>query len=230
MEKAVVFWSGGKDSAMALHKAKKEGILEIFALVTVLNKDTGTSSAHKLSESVIERQALHIGLPLRKIWVNGVVSNTEYEQAILKVYAELQNQGISTVIYGDIFLEDIKTYREELIGKTKLKVQFPLWDIRSDQLMEEFFQSGFKAIICAVNETVLQERYLGRVLDENFISELPVHVDPAGENGEFHTFCFDGPIFKDAVEYKTGVKNFSSSPLKSREPTSVQRFAYIDIL
>lgn len=229
MNKAVVFWSGGKDAAMALNKAGQNPEIEVVALVTTFIKDKSLTSVHRIPESLLEKQAQQTGLPLRKMWVKEEPDNREYERALSEVYAQLKDEGIDTVIYGDIFLEDIKTYREGLLEKAGLRSLFPLWQIDSTTLMNEFIRLGFKAIICQVNLAQLTAYDPGKELNALFLANLPAGVDPAGENGEFHTFCYDGPVFKEAVNFKTGDKHFSSLSLKSADQKITQTFAYIEL-
>lgn len=230
MDKAAVFWSGGKDSAMALQKARQNPQIDIVGLVTALTRNTAQTSVHKISEEVLERQSRQIGLPLRKMWVQENPANQEYEDALTEVYAQLKQEGISTVVYGDIFLEDVKAYREVLLDKAGMKSLFPLWQTDTRKLMDNFINSGFKAIVCSINTALLDETYLGKELDSQFFYNLPAGVDPAGENGEFHTFCYDGPVFKEAVNFKTGAKHFTSLSLEWEEEKITQTFGYIDIL
>lgn len=230
MNKAVVFWSGGKDAAMALHKANQDSQMQVVGLVTTLNKESNQTAGHKISEAVLDRQAIQTGLPLHKMWVNEMPDNIEYENELLKIYSRLRNEGISTVIYGDIFLQEIKTYREDLLHKAGMTALFPLWQIESGVLMNDFIESGFKAITCCIDHAVLDERFLGKELDIRFLENLPEGVDPAGENGEFHTFCFDGPVFKNAVEFEIGTTCFESFEIKSIMQTVRNTFAYIDII
>jgi len=230
MNKAVVFWSGGKDAAMALHRAQQDPQTQVVGLVTTLNKGSNETAGHRIKEAVLDRQALQTGLPLRKMWVNEMPDNNEYENELLKIYAQLKNEGIRIVIYGDIFLQDIKTYREDLLHKSGMTAHFPLWQIESGELMNDFMESGFKAITCCIDRGVLDVPLLGRELDTRFLENLPEGVDPAGENGEFHTFCFDGPVFKNAVEFETGKTHYESFDIKSIKQTVTNTFAYIDII
>jgi uncharacterized protein (TIGR00290 family) len=229
-EKAVVFWSGGKDSAMALRKAQMDAGLEIVGLVTTVNSDTRKTSVHEISERALESQAKLTGLPLRKMTVEENPDNSEYERQLLNIYRGLKDEGIGTVVYGDIFLSDIKTYREGLLEKAGLKGLFPLWEIDTGKLMEDFIHSGFKAIICYVNTAFIAEAYLGRELGAAFLKNLPQNVDPAGENGEFHTFCFEGPVFKSPVPFTTGRRYTSTPTLKSAEQTTIYKVEHIEIL
>ncbi|NEU07096.1 adenine nucleotide alpha hydrolase [Flavihumibacter sp. R14] len=229
-ENAVIFWSGGKDSAMALQKAREYPGLNIVGLVTTVTVGTGKTSVHEISEAAIERQAVQTGLPLTKMVVEEHPANSLYEQKLLELYRELKNKGVSTIIYGDIFLEDIKIYREDLLRKAGLKAVFPLWKLNSADLMQYFIRSGFKAITCCVNTSQLDEAFLDRMVDSSFLNDLPENVDPAGENGEFHTFCFDGPVFRHPVNFKTGNRHFRTFELRSGEQTTVCRVELIEVL
>ena len=230
MNKAAVFWSGGKDAAMALHKAKQDPLIQVVGLVTTLNKGSNKTAGHKIKEAVLDRQAIQTGLPLRKMWVNELPDNNEYENQLLSIYAQLRSEGIRTVIYGDIFLQDIKTYREELLKRAGMKPMFPLWQMDSRMLMTNFVESGFKAITCSIDTSILDESFLGKELNAQFLENLPEVVDPAGENGEFHTFCFDGPVFNKAVRFETGTSHSESMDVRSTQQTLRNTFAYIDIL
>ena len=214
---------------MALYKATQDPTIEVVGLVTTFNKNKNYSSVHRIPEVVLERQARQTGLPLRKMWVNELPANREYEDALFAVYAQLKEEGIDTVIYGDIFLEDIKAYRENLLEKAGLRPLFPLWQTDSAALMDEFISSGFKAIVCQVNLAVLAAEDLGKELNKQFLVDLPAGVDPAGENGEFHTFCFAGPVFKNPVNFKTGDVHLSRLPLTLTDQRISHTFGYIDI-
>ena len=230
MNQAVVFWSGGKDSAMALYKAKQYPQIQVVGLVTTISKAINQTAVHKIPEAVLDRQARETGLPLRKMWVQEMPDNKEYEEVLSGVYSLLKEEGINTVIYGDIFLEDIKAYREDLIQKSGLKALFPLWNLDSRSLMADFIEQGFKAVVCNINSAILPESFLGRELNASLLEDLPEGIDPAGENGEFHTFCFDGPVFNNPVEFNTGTKHFTSVSLGSPGGVIGHSTAYIDIL
>ena len=215
---------------MALHKANQNPRIEVVGLVTTFNKNKNYSSVHRIPEVVLERQARQTGLPLRKMWVNELPANREYENALLEVYSQLKEEGIDTVIYGDIFLEDIKAYRESLLEKAGLRALFPLWQTKSAGLMDEFIRSGFKAIVCQVNLAALVVEDLGKKVDAQFLANVPAGVDRAGEHGEFHTICFAGPVFKNPVNFKTGDTHLSRLPLNLADQKVSHTFGYIDIL
>lgn len=229
-QKAVLFWSGGKDSALALYLAKQSPEIEVVGLVCTLNETYRRISLHGIREEVLDRQAAQTGLPLMKMWVPDSPDNSAYETELLKIYSELKKQGISTIVYGDIFLEDIRRYREKLLDKAGLKAYFPLWKQDTGQLIRDFLDLGFKTIVCCISTNTLTENWLGRQIDDKFIHELPALVDPCGENGEFHTFCFAGPVFKGEVQFKTGDKHYSALQVKTLKDEKETGFWYLDIL
>ena len=214
---------------MALYRMQQNPEMEIIGLVTTFDRDAYSTSVHSIPENVIDRQVEQTGLPLLKMWVTAKPNNVEYEHALLKIYAQLKNEGVSTIVYGDIFLEDIKSYREGLSAKAGMKSLFPLWNEDTTKLMDEFTGLGFEAITCCVNTKFLNQNWLGRELNQKFFEDLPSSVDDAGENGEFHTFCFNGPVFKNAIEFKIGVKHFSLLSMLQKQENNIE-FGYIEII
>jgi len=154
--------------------------------------------------ALLEAQAQSLGLPLTLVELPEPCPNKAYEKAVLLELSKQQNNGLTQVVFGDLFLEDIRQYRENFISSTGLSLSFPLWGENTGNLAKEFLQLGFKAVVCAVNPAVLSNRFLGRAYDESFLQELSPSIDPAGENGEFHTFVVDGPLFKRPLKIKTG--------------------------
>jgi uncharacterized protein (TIGR00290 family) len=198
-----VSWSGGKDSTLALYEIQNKNIL-VSQLFTTINQKYGRVVAHEVRENLLEIQCNQLGIPLKKIYLSEKHSTQEYDQEMNKAFIDCQNSGIETIVYGDIFLEDLKQYRESELKKAHLSGEFPLWKKDSKYLLEKFIQLGFKAILVAVNENLLDPVFLGRVLDLSFIHDLPPEVDPCGENGEYHTFVFDGPLFRKPVSFSLG--------------------------
>lgn len=205
--KAVFCWSGGKDSALALHRVQQEGKFEVVALLTTLNDNYRRISMHGVREELLDMQAESIGLPLVKVWVKAG-SNAEYEKQMGEALNRLKDEGVTHVIFGDIFLEDLRAYRENNLAKVGLQAHFPLWKQDTKLLIGQFLQEGFETITCCINSNYLEEGFVGRKIDESFISSLPANVDPCGENGEFHTFCYKGPIFKKTIPVAVGEKVF----------------------
>lgn len=202
--KAIFNWSSGKDSALALYKTLQEEKLNITALLTSINKEYQRISMHGVQVSLLEKQAESLGFPLIKMELPKEPSMEEYREIMGRTMTEIQSQGVTHSIFGDIFLEDLKKYREEQLQSIGMKAVFPLWKINTTDLIHEFLDLGFKTIVTCVNETYLDKSFAGRIIDENFIKDLPQDVDPCGENGEFHTFTFDGPIFNSPVEFEIG--------------------------
>jgi uncharacterized protein (TIGR00290 family) len=214
--KVVFCWSGGKDSAMALHTIRQSTEFEVVSLLTTCNEHFQRVSMHGVRLELLERQAQAIGLPLEKVFVSQRSSNDEYLGKLSERLLACKARGVTHVAFGDIFLEDLRQWREEHLGKVGLKGLFPLWKIDSRELMREFFALGFGSVVCCVNDAYLDDSMLGRNLDAEFIKTLPAAVDPCGENGEFHSFAFAGPIFKQPVRFKVGEKIYR--PVEQTHP------------
>lgn len=206
MKKAYLNWSSGKDAAFALYTLQQKGEVEVKKLVTTLNSEVDRISMHGVRRELLETQAKNIGIPLHPIPLEGTVSMATYNSVMQEQVNILKNEGYTHSVFGDIFLEDLKIYREEQLEKTGITAVFPLWKRDTHQLIKDFIEAGFKAITVCVNSKVLDESFCGRTLDHNFINSLPAGVDPCGENGEFHTFVYDGPIFNEPVGFEIGEK------------------------
>jgi len=202
--KAIFNWSSGKDSALALYKILQENQFEVTSLLTSINKEFQRISMHGVHVSLLEKQAESLGFPLIKMELPKEPSMEEYRNIMSKTMSEIQQKGVTHSIFGDIFLEDLKKYREDQLQSIGMKGVFPLWKIDTKDLIKEFLDLGFKTIVTCVNETYLDKSFAGRIIDEDFLKDLPKNVDPCGENGEFHTFCFDGPIFKNPIAFEIG--------------------------
>jgi len=197
-------WSGGKDSALCLYKALQSRQYDIRYLLTSVNAAHNRISMHGVKRELLEAQANALAIPLQTIELPEQPGMTEYEQNMLQKVNELKTQGCTHAIFGDIFLEDLKVYRENKLKEVGIKCAFPLWKIDTTELLKEFLALGFKTIIVCVNEKYLDKSFCGRIIDESFLTDLPGNVDPCGENGEFHTYCFDGPIYKEAIAFTKG--------------------------
>lgn len=202
--KAIFNWSSGKDSALALYKILKDEQFEVTSLVTSINKEFQRISMHGVPVSLLEKQAENLGLNLIKMEIPKEPSMEEYQEIMSKTMSEIKSQGVTHSIFGDIFLEDLKEYREKQLETIGMKAVFPLWKQNTTDLIHEFLDLGFKTIVTCVNETYLDKSFAGRIIDRDFIKDLPINVDPCGENGEFHTFTFDGSIFKNKIEIEIG--------------------------
>lgn len=201
--KTFMNWSGGKDSALALYKAKQQGI-SIGTLVTSVNNATDRISMHGVRRELLVQQAASIGLPLHTIELAEMPGMKTYEEAVQNTHQQLREKGFTHAVFGDIFLEDLKTYREELLAKDSLLCLFPLWKMCSSDVMHQFISLGFKAIIVCVNSEHLDKSFCGRLMDESFFNDLPASVDACGENGEYHSFVFDGPLFSSPIPFQKG--------------------------
>ncbi|WP_410210603.1 diphthine--ammonia ligase [Aquirhabdus sp.] len=215
--KALMCWSGGKDSAMALHRASQD--FEVVTLMTTLNVEFKRISMHGVREELLDAQADAIGLPLIKVW-GSTGSNQEYEKQMTNALNQAKAIGVTHVIFGDIFLQDLREYRERQLAKVGLIAEFPLWQSNTTKLIQEFVTQGFQTITCCINDGYLDESWAGREIDTQFIQDLPPIVDPCGENGEYHTFCFAGPIFHQPIRFTRGEVIYR--PLPTPMPISTQ--------
>ncbi len=204
MTKSFLNWSSGKDAAFALFKVQQKRKLSVEKLVTTVNIDLQRISMHGLRKELLHQQAESLGIPLHIIPLVGNVSMSTYNAVMKRETEKLVQEGFKNSIFGDIFLEDLREYRENQLKGTGLAAVFPLWKKNTRKLMQDFLEAGFKAITVCVNATVLDDSFCGRIIDDAFINDLPQGVDPCGENGEFHTFVFDGPIFKEPVKFQKG--------------------------
>lgn len=203
-EKAIVAWSGGKDSALALYEVLNSGSYEVLELLTTVTRDYDRISIHGVRRALVEQQANALGFPLEITFISKGASDAEYEKELLKALKRQRDSGASSVVFGDIFLEDVRKYRERLLAKVGINGILPLWKRDTQVLARQFINLGFKAIITSIDSTVLGKAFAGREYDEKFLSDLPANVDPCGENGEFHTFVYDGPIFHERVFFTKG--------------------------
>ena len=196
-------WSGGKDSAMALNELAKNGQPVAYLLSTV-TKDYDRVSMHGVRRSLLERQSESIGIPLEEVFLSKKSSNAEYEERMSEKLSYLKANGVTTIGFGDIFLADLRKWREERTKSIGMDCVFPIWKRDTRELASTFIRLGFKAVIACVDSKALGKEFAGREFDGALLSDLPKGVDPCGENGEFHTFVYDGPIFKDGIEFNRG--------------------------
>jgi uncharacterized protein (TIGR00290 family) len=219
-EKAIFNWSGGKDSAICLYKVLNSKKYDILCLLTSINKEYQRISMHGVRTELLEAQAKSIGLPVMKMEMPEMPTMEAYEQLMQTTLLELKKQGATASVFGDIFLDDLRQYRENKLAELSLNGVFPLWKIPTGELILEFMSLGFRTIITCVNEKYLDKSFAGRIIDDNFLKDIPDNVDPCGENGEFHTFVFDGPIFSEPIEFEKGeiVYRKYNSPSKVERP------------
>lgn len=202
--RALVSWSTGKDSAWALREVLRSGAVEPVALLTTVTVTFDRVSIHGVRADLLHRQAAAAGLPLRTIALPHPCSNEVYEQAFLTELSRAKAEGITHVVFGDLFLEDVREYRERLLARAGLIGSFPLWGRDTRELAAEMIDGGLSAVVVCVDSARLFDRFAGRDFDEAFLGELPAEVDPCGERGEFHTFARAGPMFRGEIPVKRG--------------------------
>jgi uncharacterized protein (TIGR00290 family) len=202
--KAYVSWSSGKDSAFALWEARRLGLAEIVGVLTTLNEQYGRVAMHGVRDSVLEAQLAALGLPALKVLLPHPCSNEVYEQRLAQACARLRNDGVTHIVFGDLFLEGIRAYRERQLAALGMTPLFPLWHRDTAALAREMIGSGLVAHLVCVDPRRLGREFAGRRFDTRLLEELPGDVDPCGENGEFHTVVSAGPMFTTALQLAVG--------------------------
>jgi uncharacterized protein (TIGR00290 family) len=201
---ALLSWSSGKDSAYSLHIARAEGKFEVVGLLTTITSTFGRVSMHGVRESILEEQARQAGLPLSKIAIPSPCTNEQYEAAMRSAMEQAQARGIRHVLFGDLYLEDIRAYRETNLARVGMSAAFPLWGRDTRTLAAEMVDSGLEAILTCIDPKALPASFAGRRFDRKLLSELPPSVDPCGENGEFHTCVVAGPMLSAPLAVTVG--------------------------
>jgi uncharacterized protein (TIGR00290 family) len=205
MPEPILFcWSGGKDSAMALQVLLHRDDVEIAALLTTVTETYNRISMHGVRRELLHQQARSIGLPLHEVLIPPQCVNPIYEARMEEALRIYLDQDVRKVAFGDIFLEDLRAYREKNLARIGMTALFPIWKRDTRELVREFQANKFRAIAVCVDPKAIAPSFAGRELDDSFFRDLPAHADPCGENGEFHTFVFDGPIFKSPIQVRTG--------------------------
>lgn len=203
-EKILYCWSGGKDSMMGLHALEAARRAEITSLLTTVTADYDRVSMHGFRRSLLREQAASLGLPLYEIALSKNASNEEYEAKMAAAMDHFRSNDVTAVAFGDIFLEDLKRYREEKLAKVGLKAVFPIWKQPTERLARKFIELGYRAVVTCVDTDKLDGAFAGRMYDRALLGDLPESVDPCGENGEFHTFVFEGPRFSVPIRFDIG--------------------------
>lgn len=232
---AVFCWSGGKDSAYALRVVRDSGELDIRFLLTTVNGVHGRVSMHGVREALLDAQADALGIPLLKVRVTEPTL-AHYEERMGATLATLRHAGVRDCVFGDIFLEDLRRHREEKLAAVGMRARFPLWRRDTAALARDFIAEGFRTVTCCVNDAKLTRDHVGRDYDAAFLASLPADVDPCGENGEFHTFCHAGPVFRRPVAHTLGEIVYRPLEIRNDDsgvcvPASATRgFWYADLL
>lgn len=214
--KAIVSWSGGKDCALALWHTRS--CYDVAALLTTVTRDFDRISMHGVRVELLRRQAASLGISLTTVEIPHPCPNGVYEPAMKNAWSDAQSQGMTAVVCGDLFLEDVRRYREEQLFGASACV-FPLWQRPTIEVAREFLGLGFRAVLCCVDTQALSADFAGREYDDALLRDLPANVDPCGENGEFHTFVYDGPLFAHPIGIERGERVLREA-----------RFAYCDLL
>ncbi len=204
MKTVAVSWSSGKDSAWTLHLLRQDPSIRIVALITTVNQEFDRVAMHAVRRTLLEQQAAAANLPLWIVPLPWPCSNAEYESRMRDLCSRALAEGVQAIAFGDLFLADIRAYRERQLEGTGLEPLFPVWQIPTTGLAREMIQSGLKARITCVDPKVLSQDFAGREFDQALLNDLPPQIDPCGENGEFHTFAYDGPMFRTPIPVTTG--------------------------
>jgi uncharacterized protein (TIGR00290 family) len=216
--KAWLAWSSGKDSAWSLHTVRQSGEVDVVALLTTVNRTHQRVAMHAVRESLLEMQAAETGLPLIKVFIPSPCPNEVYEQAMSDAMARARAEGVHHVVFGDLFLEDIRAYREKQLAACDMTPVFPLWGIDTRKLAEQMLAGGLRASLTCIDPRKLDRSFAGRAFGEDLLRALPPGVDPCGENGEFHTCVSAGPMFRRPI------------PLESGEIVERDGFVFADLL
>jgi uncharacterized protein (TIGR00290 family) len=234
-EKIVFCWSGGKDSAFALFRLLQDERFEVVSLLTTCNRDFQRVSMHGVRIELLDAQAEAIGLPLDKVFVGEHGSNEDYERAMADCLLVHKQRGVSACGFGDIFLEDLRRWREAHLARVGMEGIFPIWQSDTHQLVQEFLAQGFATVICCANDAYLGAETVGRTLTADLVAAFPAGIDPCGENGEFHSFAFAGPIFKQPISFTVGetvYRPLPSSVIAANPPSRLptRGFWFCDLL
>jgi uncharacterized protein (TIGR00290 family) len=219
MERILFAWSGGKDSALALYTLLQEGSWEVAGLLTTVTEGYQRISMHGVRLELLQQQAEALGLPLELVWIPQHCDNGEYERRMQEVLERYLSQGVHAVAFGDIHLEEVRSYRERNLARLDMGAIFPLWGKAPAELVRRFIALGFRAVITCVDTAMLGREFAGREIDAQLLAELPAGVDPCAENGEFHSFVYAGPIFRRPIAFTRGEKILREN-----------RFFYCDLL
>ncbi|MDH5473630.1 MAG: adenine nucleotide alpha hydrolase [Gammaproteobacteria bacterium] len=217
-KKTLMSWSSGKDSAWALYQLQQNKEVDVVGLFCTVNKEFNRVAMHGVRLELLQKQAESVGLPLEVIEIPNPCSNAEYEKIMGQFVARAKNNSIKYFAFGDLFLEDIRNYREEKLQGSGIKALFPIWEIPTETFSREMISAGLRTVITCIDPRKLTEEFAGREFNGDFLTSLPETIDPCGENGEFHSFVFDVPMFKEKIAISVG------------EIVNRDRFVFADIL
>ena len=203
-ERILQSWSGGKDSCLTLAKLLSDGTWSVAALVTTVTEGYERVSMHGVRQALLREQAAALGLPLEVVYIPQNATNEIYEARMEETFARYGREGVATIAFGDLFLADIRRYREQWLARAGIRPVFPLWMRDTRDLARRFVDEGFEAVVTCVDTRVLDRGFAGRRFDHALLADLPETVDPCGENGEFHTFVYGGPIFRQPLRIAGG--------------------------
>lgn len=206
LKRVLISWSSGKDSAWTLHVLRQKPEIEIVGLLTTFNESVDRVAMHAVRRSLVEAQACMTGLPLWHVPLPWPCSNTEYEERIRAQICRAREEGVTHIAFGDLFLEDVRDYRIRLLSGTGVEPLFPLWCSPSNTLYlaRQMIDAGLRAVLTCIDPKQLSKQFIGHLYDAEFLAELPPETDPCGERGEFHTFCFAGPMFTSEIAIQIG--------------------------
>lgn len=206
MKRVLLSWSSGKDSAWALHVLRQQADVKIIGLLTTFNESNGRVAMHATRRVLVQAQADLAGLPLWAVPLPSPCSNEEYEARMSAALERARRENVTHIAFGDLFLEDIRAYREKMMAGSGLQPLFPLWCSQTETptLARKMLQNGLRAVLVTVDPRQLDPAFAGRLYDAPLLDDLPPTVDPCGERGEFHTFCFDGPMFRHPISFQIG--------------------------
>ena len=228
-KRALFQWSGGKDSAMALQRIMQNPEYSVERLLTTINESQNRVTMHGVRRDMIQKQAEQIGLPLSILSLPDSPEMDSYNRAMYNRMSELGKEGFTHAIFGDIYLEDLRDYRVNQMQKSGFRAVFPIWNEKPAELIQQFISEGFRAVAVCTSAEKLDKSFCGREIDEAFIEDLPDEVDVCGENGEFHTFVYDGPIFKNPVPFKKGEIHYREYDSPG-QPGETSGFWFCDLL
>jgi uncharacterized protein (TIGR00290 family) len=200
----LISWSGGKDSCLALYEMQQKDEYKVAALLTTITGNYDRISMHGVRRALLEQQAASLGLPLHQVLISKAANNEEYEMKMAEAFREYREQGVISVMFGDLFLQDIRAYRDQFLLNHQMQGLYPVWQRNTTEFLKKFIWLGFKAVLTCVDSKALDQSFAGKTIDENFLASLPPGVDPCGEYGEFHTFVYDGPNLAHPVSFSIG--------------------------